>query len=1332
MIFQLRSKENFKEFLESPETKALYEQYKNNPTLFIAKFASKSINELYDANPSGNYNYAKTFRIFADAPHVTEKRDYRVEAVNCARLIDSGLKPEQALKTNNLPEIQSLSYNPDTKEMTLTFANLESPINFEALYREIIKPSSETLKMSELSVTLPLADYNYLKDNRFLKFKLETVPKQHSEEEDLIDFNTGEYRVLKLIRDQQAIVRLHNTLKNKENKRAYEGELDAMEHPMDNRYVAMPKRFKSLLAQPEGENTLINQRKKVQHPLTREERIRGVQLEPAPPLPQYQQPQIPELDHPDLASKRMFEVRGGAKNTRFLTKAPYTLLEPTGNTQLFMGAIGSRNKYFPIGILSDIDQTHKGGETYIWTGRANSWEKHWLGDKAYKLSELPQGLSLEELKKLQREGEDPNEHNELLLRSGKVATRALVTPKNTLIDRLNLAVQAINIKRQFSISLPLIILDPGDPECPKPYTEDMIRQDIQDVVKAVRDNSFEFDRSEVPDIIDGSSYRMPRDKDSQNEIIAQLLNECGFNVQLNPDQNLLPENKLSINSETPEETDAQKIDKFLQNLSIPGGKVAQMQQIADAAAFDALATEKKDKFFIKQAALGHAEVIERLLNTTNYRPSEEVYNKAISIAYIRHGGELANHLVIQLTKAEVAIDEAVLAADEVAIQGAFPTKHSELDTAVIAFQKLQKQLAPLAYKNDLMSKAETAMKQIHPDLWDQYKSDYKNIEHYYAVPLLEVLRQLDKAEARLKRSIGEMRRIYPLTEQLAKSLQIAQKLVQSPDKLKENAIETYLTQEDQFNLIDEVLEKYPLHNWNSNILKDMFYTVTDKRNTNLSYSKQMKLALARWQLSNPPMSVSCANYLKGMTTFLFREQSKIKVSKIIDALWNGKLGDLIALDPEIGQKFNRERISYSQPSLVQMEHALFHWKNHNVTKKIPMSEACKSYLRAMASQASSEKTEKILTTLWNGNFSELLNLSPQVAKLFIAEGRNENHPLPAQVELALAQWQVNDLTKNTTISEVNKGYLREIVSQSPSIKKIKQLVSILWKGDLQELFELVPQIREQFIKESREKISSCIKDLHDLQPELIKTKDDINNQKALVLKKAQEIFDKSPPDFKDKRLIQIEHRALNTAYQETLARLEKQFDDLNIDALETIQQISVDFSKCLSVQQVEVEGQRLTLDIEKAKKSIDPALDSPLLKKALEAKAAEIITASNDQIRVVITKTFKEKHQAMFEKDKQSCFGKWRNTTVTKETSLEESIKHAKESNNRTRQAFIDLGWMNKKGEVTKSAPDLMQKLSNETAKLTEGKSIVNKFKKLAGTLQNPEKNTETKGLSKS
>lgn len=80
---------------------------------------------------------------------------------------------------------------------------------------------------------------------------------------------------------------------------------------------------------------------------------------------------------------------------------------------------------------------------------------------------------------------------------------------------------------------------------------------------------------------------------------------------------------------------------------------------------------------------------------------------------------------------------------------------------------------------------------------------------------------------------------------------------------------------------------------------------------------------------------------------------------------------------------------------------------------------------------------------------------------------------------------------------------------------------------------------------------------------------------------------------------------------------------------------------------------------------------------------------------------FLNKHRELFNSDKEGFFSCWRNSNMKPEDSLSELIKYAQDNNNRSRTAFVELGWMDADGFLTKSAPDpVKDAISNENATL--------------------------------
>ncbi|STX29237.1 cysteine protease domain, YopT-type [Legionella beliardensis] len=67
---------------------------------------------------------------------------------------------------------------------------------------------------------------------------------------------------------------------------------------------------------------------------------------------------------------------------------------------------------------------------------------------------------------------------------------------------------------------------------------------------------------------------------------------------------------------------------------------------------------------------------------------------------------------------------------------------------------------------------------------------------------------------------------------------------------------------------------------------------------------------------------------------------------------------------------------------------------------------------------------------------------------------------------------------------------------------------------------------------------------------------------------------------------------------------------------------------------------------------------------------------------------FQAEHRRLFTKDKDGFFSKWYKTELKNDWELSDYLKHAKENNNRSREAFVNLNWMNKDGTLTENAPE--------------------------------------------
>ena len=74
---------------------------------------------------------------------------------------------------------------------------------------------------------------------------------------------------------------------------------------------------------------------------------------------------------------------------------------------------------------------------------------------------------------------------------------------------------------------------------------------------------------------------------------------------------------------------------------------------------------------------------------------------------------------------------------------------------------------------------------------------------------------------------------------------------------------------------------------------------------------------------------------------------------------------------------------------------------------------------------------------------------------------------------------------------------------------------------------------------------------------------------------------------------------------------------------------------------------------------------------------------------------FLREHTRLFNESKSGILGVFRKTTLDKISSLAEILQYAKENDNRSRQACINLGWMNKDGALNTKNSDLPQEIKD-------------------------------------
>lgn len=74
---------------------------------------------------------------------------------------------------------------------------------------------------------------------------------------------------------------------------------------------------------------------------------------------------------------------------------------------------------------------------------------------------------------------------------------------------------------------------------------------------------------------------------------------------------------------------------------------------------------------------------------------------------------------------------------------------------------------------------------------------------------------------------------------------------------------------------------------------------------------------------------------------------------------------------------------------------------------------------------------------------------------------------------------------------------------------------------------------------------------------------------------------------------------------------------------------------------------------------------------------------------------FLKAHSEVLSHDKASIFGSFKQTNVRENANLKDILEHAMKENNRSRLVCIELGWLNKNGDITDDAPDIVKQCTS-------------------------------------
>ncbi len=526
-------------------------------------------------------------------------------------------------------------------------------VNVEFSNKQIAKAVLEALRKFDIISTIPthspetepngsvsaaFSNEEYQAIKPYLIFREVKPPKTVSVEESLVN-EQGKLSVISLIETANAAGCNHNALVDPQyGLSGVKWFFDQMENPSTNRDIKettmtdeMRKEIKVKGITPIHRKLKKHKDVKKQEPLTEN-----------PPLSEYWTKEGRPI------AREVNQLRGAPKNSIFLKKTSWTVLANRQRT--FPGF--ARLPPFPVCIISDINKMHTHGERYIWNIDAHSNNKFWVGgnlrtNDSYTGITLPE-LQSELLKHNSQADADMINWNEVLLGGTKGAISGLACPGNagsndeaTLSYRLNFIEQAIMIKNEYGIDVPLLINDGKTPAYQ--YTEEMMASDILKAWEHLKDKTYSFmpnreliyEYSVIIKFFEMFSD-IPYTKDKTNQ---QDLYDYAASLTLTPEI----------------------VMKKVQDFRIIGGIQREREYLNNYISTHILDQKEIDKLISRQLSLNHPELLKELL----------VHVKS-------------NHIPVNLTGALDLIKHKIASTTDVSQQ----EKYNEIEKFVMEHQSL--------------------------------------------------------------------------------------------------------------------------------------------------------------------------------------------------------------------------------------------------------------------------------------------------------------------------------------------------------------------------------------------------------------------------------------------------------------------------------------------------------------------------------------------------------------------------------------------------------------------------------------------------------------------
>jgi hypothetical protein len=247
-------------------------------------------------------------------------------------------------------------------------------------------------------------------------------------------------------------------------------------------------------------------------------------------------------------------------------------------------------------------------------------------------------VSLAELIKEQEKTDDVNIQNEVLASSTKTAVQALYASKDVLFDRLNLALHAMRIKKEFAYDVPLLILSEG--AAPYYYTEEKIKEDLLTTYNHLLNNTFPYDRMQFPQyelnknggvLFDSGKKVM---KMNENHEVIYLEKNVDFQKSVLLDLFKISIPELKNLDELSTQTNPSSIKNVVSDITSHMdliGSLAREERLMKRI-FANTDDKERDAFFLRTISLGHSKLTEIILARDDFNITPSLVDKMTKLS----------------------------------------------------------------------------------------------------------------------------------------------------------------------------------------------------------------------------------------------------------------------------------------------------------------------------------------------------------------------------------------------------------------------------------------------------------------------------------------------------------------------------------------------------------------------------------------------------------------------------------------------------------------------------------------------------------------------------